>query len=141
MENQTFAFRGQNVRTGFKDGEPWFVARDVCDVLEIQNVTQALETLYPDELTYVKQRSGGQHREMNAVNESGLYALIFKSRKPEAKAFRKWVTSEVLPILRKTGSYAMPKAPEPAPGKESLKVGVALCSPTRWRAKGKKPVS
>lgn len=114
VNSQSFIFNSMKIRAAIIDGEPWFVAKDVCNVLEIQNVTQALGTLDPDELTYVKHRSGGQRREMNVVNESGLYALIFKSRKPEAKAFRKWVTSEVLPALRKTGSYAMPQTYEEA---------------------------
>lgn len=106
-----FQFQNNSIRTVTLDGEPWFVAKDVCDVLGIADNTTATRDLEADELTRIVCVSGGQHREMNAVNESGLYALIFKSRKPEAKAFRRWVTSEVLPTLRKTGKYGMPQAP------------------------------
>ncbi len=91
MEITVFAFRGQNVRTVIKDGEPWFVAKDVCEVLELTNSREAVSGLEEDELMSVVLTSGGQRREMNAVSESGLYALIFKSRKPEAKAFRRWM--------------------------------------------------
>ncbi|WP_346236768.1 BRO-N domain-containing protein [Niabella insulamsoli] len=87
------------------EGEIWFLASDLCKVLEIQNVTQALSTLDDDEkLPYVIHRLG-QKRTVNLVNESGLYALIFKSRKPSAQQFRKWVTKEVIPAIRKSGAY------------------------------------
>ena len=115
--NQTFFFRGQNVRTVIKDGEPWFVAKDVCEALGIEKYRDAVAALDPDERVSTNMDTLGGKQSMTAVSESGLYALVFKSRKPEAKAFRKWVTSEVLPALRKTGHYAMPKAPEPAPCK------------------------
>lgn len=92
--------------------EPWFVAADVCNALNIGNVTDAVRRLDEDEkLTSIVSRAG-QNREVNMVNESGLYNLIFQSRKPEAKAFRKWVTSEVLPSIRKTGRYEMRKSKE-----------------------------
>ena len=109
MENaiikKSFVFDNVKIRTAIIDGEPWFVAKDVCEVLGITNSRDAVADLEQNELAPVKATSGGQRREMNVVNESGLYALIFKSRKPEAKAFRKWVTSEVLPTIRKTGEY------------------------------------
>lgn len=109
MENaiikKSFVFDNVKIRTAIIDGEPWFVAKDVCEVLGITNSRDAVADLEQNELASVKATSGGQRREMNVVNESGLYALIFKSRKPEAKAFRKWVTSEVLPTIRKTGEY------------------------------------
>jgi len=101
----TFTFQDHVVRTVVIKGEPWFVAKDVCDVLGIADNTTATRDLGEDELTRIVCVSGGQRREMTAVNESGLYALIFKSRKPEAKAFRKWVTAEVLPAIRRTGGY------------------------------------
>ena len=88
------------------DGTVWFCAKDVCEILEIQNVTQALETLDEDERAmYYIGRSPihGGGGEANFVNESGLYALVFKSRKPEARKFRKWVTSVVLPEYRQQG--------------------------------------
>ena len=107
-----FEFKSHEVRTVVIEGEPWFVAKDVCGVLELGNITEALRGLDADELTSEILKSGGQGREMRLVNESGLYALIFKSRKPQAKAFRKWVTSEVLPQIRKTGKYEVQKTPQ-----------------------------
>lgn len=92
-------------------GEPWFVAADVCAALEHSNVTQALKRLDDDEQALIS--SEGIHRgsdQVNVVNESGLYNLILGSRKSEAKRFKRWVTHEVLPSIRKTGSYAMPGA-------------------------------
>ena len=92
-------------------GEPWFVAADVCAALEHSNVTQALKRLDDDEQALIS--SEGIHRgsdQVNVVNESGLYNLILGSRKSEAKRFKRWVTHEVLPAIRKTGSYAMPGA-------------------------------
>lgn len=103
MENaiirKSFVFNSVKIRTAIIDGEPWFVAKDVCDVLELTNITETLRGLESDELTSVLLKSGGQDREMRLVSESGLYTLVFKSRKPEAKAFRKWVTSELKPAL------------------------------------------
>ena len=103
-------FNGREVRVIVRNGVEWFVARDVCDILEIQNVSQAIHGLDNDEkadicITYTSSSGTKQSRNVITVNESGLYALIFKSRKEEAKAFRKWVTSEVLPSIRKTGKY------------------------------------
>ena len=105
MENslKIFEYGEQQVRTVEKDGEAWFVAKDVCDILGLENSREALRGLDADELMSVRVTSGGQKREVNAVNESGLYNLIFKSRKPEAKQFRRWVTHEVLPDIRKHG--------------------------------------
>lgn len=106
---KSFVFNSTQIRTAIIDGEPWFVAKDVCEVLGIANSRDAVADLEQNELASVKATSGGQRREMNVVSESGLYVLIFKSRKPEAKVFRRWVTSEVLPTLRKTGKYEMQK--------------------------------
>jgi anti-repressor protein len=89
-----------------KHGNPWWVAKDVCDVLGIGNVSDALSRLDDDEKNTIVLNDGNRgNPNMTVVNESGLYALIMTSRKPEAKAFKKWVTSEVLPSIRKTGSY------------------------------------
>lgn len=88
-----------------EDGEPLFIVKDVCAALGIANSRDAVETLHDDELVSVKATSGGQARQMQAVTESGLYALIFKSRKAEAEKFRRWVTGEVLPAIRKHGRY------------------------------------
>lgn len=99
------------------DGNPWFVAKDVCDVLEIRNSRDALSSLDDDEknsvgITDTIPKRGNPN--LNTVSESGVYALIFRSRKPEAKKFRKWITSEVIPSLRKTGCYAMEQGRSPA---------------------------
>lgn len=106
---QVFDFENKNVRVVMKDDNPWWVAKDVCDVLRLVNPSEALKALDEDELTSETLRSGGQGREMRLVSESGVYALIFRSNKPEAKRFRKWVTSEVLPQIRRTGRYTLGK--------------------------------
>ena len=104
---QIFGFNDKTVRVIMRDGEPWWIAKDVCDALGLGNVTKALYGLDDDELTLLKVRAGGQDREMNVVSESGLYSLIFRSNKPAAKKFKRWVTHEVLPQIRRTGMYAM----------------------------------
>ena len=104
------------VRTMTIDGEPWFVAVDVCRALEINNSRMATERLDDDEKTAVSltdTRSIGmkQTREMTVINESGLYSLVLSSRLPAAKAFKRWVTSEVIPAIRKSGSYSLSLSP------------------------------
>lgn len=106
-EVQVWNYEGAEVRTVQIDGEPWFVLTDVCRELEISNSRMAADRLESDELMSVKLTSGGQRREMTIVNESGLYTVILRSDKPQAKPFRKWVTSEVLPSIRKHGSYSV----------------------------------
>ena len=105
MEIQIFNYEENNIRGLDVDGVPYFVAKDVCDILELTNITESLKRVDVEDLTSVKLNSGGQDREMKIVNESGLYSLILFSNKPEAKKFKKWVTSEVLPSIRKTGKY------------------------------------
>lgn len=95
------------IRVIDRDGEPWFVAADVCSALELEDTGRATSRLDEDELTRIKIVSGGQNREMLAVNEPGLYSLVLGSRKPEAKAFKRWVTHEVLPSIRQNGYYAL----------------------------------
>lgn len=104
FQNEQFG----TIRTVMVDGEPWFVAKDVCEALELEDTSKAVSRLDDDELTRIKIGSGGQLREVNVVNEPGLYTLILGSRKPEAKAFRRWITHEVLPALRRTGRYGAP---------------------------------
>ena len=100
-----FDFKGNQLRTlTDSQGEPWFVAKDVCDILALSNATVALQSLDDDELT--KFNLGGQHGEANIISEPGLYRLVMKSRKPEAKEFQRWVAHEVLPTIRKHGAYA-----------------------------------
>lgn len=103
-----FSFDAHAVRVVSRQGEPWFVLGDVCEVLDISNSRDASSRLDDDEKGVATTDTLGGAQEMNVVNESGLYNLIFTSRKPEAKRFRKWVTGEVLPAIRKTGSYALP---------------------------------
>ena len=116
-----FNFGAIPVRVVFgADGEPWWIAADVCAVLDIANPRDAMSRLDPDEKSTVGSTDGRLEstltpgsgpQSLNIINESGLYSLILGSRKPEAKAFRKWVTSEVLPQIRKTGKYAVAQAP------------------------------
>ena len=96
-----------------QDGQPWFVSADVCALLEHSNSRMAVAKLDDDEkgITSVYTRGGEQN--LSVVNESGLYHLIFKSRKPQAEAFRRWVTTEVLPSIRKTGGYKAAEAEAP----------------------------
>lgn len=87
----------------------WFVASDVCAILDIKNTSDALKRLCDDEKGIVSTDTHGGPQHVSAVNESGLYTLIFSSRKASAERFRKWVTHEVLPSIRKTGSYSITK--------------------------------
>lgn len=88
-----------------QNGEPWFVLTDVCRELDHGNPSQAASTLDDDEKGIITSDTPGGSQKMVIVNESGLYSLILRSRKPEAKRFKKWVTKEVLPSIRKTGGY------------------------------------
>lgn len=106
---QIFTYNSNEVRTVEMNGEPWFVLKDVCEVLGLTDTGRTAERLDPDELTRTTLVSGGQNREMFVINESGLYNVILRSDKPEAKPFRKWVTSEVLPSIRKHGAYMTPE--------------------------------
>ena len=106
---QPFDFNGNNVRTlTDPQGEPWFVLKDVCDVLDVTNVGNVVKRLDKADIHRTDVRSGGQNRNMALVNESGLYDVILDSRKPQAREFRRWVTSEVIPSIRKTGAYGTP---------------------------------
>jgi len=105
---QMLSFAGDSVRMVTIDGEPWWVAKDVCGVLGLGNITEALRGLDEDELTSEVLMSGGQGRQMLIVSEPGLYSLILRSRKPEAKAFKRWVTHDILPMIRAFGFYIAP---------------------------------
>ena len=105
-----FHYKSSEVRTVELNGEPWFVLKDVCAVLGISNHKMTAQRLDADEVSLTDiTDSMGRQQETTVINESGLYNVILRSDKPEAKPFRKWVTSEVLPSIRKTGSYTMPK--------------------------------
>lgn len=99
---------GQNrIRTAIVDGVPWFVAADVCMALEIGNSSQAIARLDEDEKGLILNDTLGGPQQMVHVNEAGLYSLILTSRKPEARKFKRWITHEVLPVLRRTGTYTV----------------------------------
>ncbi|TRY25944.1 phage antirepressor [Brevibacillus sp. LEMMJ03] len=102
-----FSFQDKQVRVVLRDGEPWFVARDVCEVLDHSDTSTAIRRLDDDEKLTQTMFVSGQNREVWLVNEPGLYSLILTSRKPEAKAFKRWITHEVIPAIRKTGAYAI----------------------------------
>lgn len=110
---QTFSFQGHPVRPVLLNGELWWVAKDVCDALELNNLTEALRGLDEDEklqldTNIINPEVGG--RGTYIISEAGLYSLTFRSRKPEAKKFKHWVTHEVLPSIRRRGYYISPKA-------------------------------
>lgn len=101
-ELQVFQYNSMEVRTTQQDGEPWFVLADVCKVLDIKNPSQLADRLDEDERAML---DIGRQGQTWVISESGLYAVILRSDKPEAKPFRKWVTAEVLPSIRKNGGY------------------------------------
>lgn len=98
-----FVYQENQVRVVKIDEEPWFVAKDLCDVLEIKNPTQVINRLDADERAMF---NIGRQGDANVVNESGMYSLILGSRKQEAREFKRWITHDVLPSIRKTGSYS-----------------------------------
>ena len=104
MSNKVAVFNYENnqVRSVAIKGEPWFVLADLCKVLELSNPSKVAQRLDADERSNFKL---GRQGKGVIVNESGMYAVILRSDKPQAKSFRKWVTSEVLPSIRKTGKY------------------------------------
>ena len=101
-----FAYKDSEVRTLLIDGVPWFVAADICGALGLRT-NDVLNALDEDEKGYETVVTPGGPQEMAVINEPGLYSTILRSRKPEAKAFKRWVTHEVLPALRKRGTYTV----------------------------------
>ncbi len=106
---QVFYNESENVsvRTKVINGEPWFVGKDICDLLGLANSRKSLQALDEDEKGVTNGYTLGGNQELTVINESGLYHLIFISRKPEAKSIRRWVTGTVLPSIRRTGSYSV----------------------------------
>ena len=104
---QVFRYKEQEVRTVELDGEIWFVAKDVCDILEIVDSTTATRDLDDDEKATHSMRTPGGMQNMTVISEPGVYALVMKSRKPEAKQFSRWVRHEVLLTLHRTGTYSL----------------------------------
>lgn len=101
FENEQFG----KIRTVVVNNEPWFVGADVCNALEIKNSRDAISRLDEDEKDVVLTDTLGGNQKMSVINEAGLYTLILGSRKSEAKAFKRWITHEVIPTIRKTGGY------------------------------------
>ncbi len=116
----SFSFDALEVRIIPRDGNPWFVLADVCRVLEVGNPSDAARRLDDDEKGVDTIDTLGGRQDGTVINESGLYSLILTSRKPEAKRFKKWVTSEVIPAIRRTGQYSTAAKSQakatPAPG-------------------------
>lgn len=108
-----FQFEHQTLRVVMIGDEPWFVATDLCAVLEIANVSQAVGRLDDDEAALYSTEGSDQRRNMNIVSESGMYSLVLGSRKPEARRFKKWVTADLLPTLRRTGRYSLADRAQP----------------------------
>ena len=108
MENKLMIFENEafgKVRTLNLNGEPWFVAADVCKALELGNPSMTVERLDDDEKGISTIDTLGGKQRMAIINEPGLYSLVITSRKPEAKAFKRWITHEVIPSIRKHGAY------------------------------------
>ena len=103
----TFPATGQDVRTVTRDGEPWFIAADVCAVLGLARQQDSTRHLDDDEKGECSVDTPSGRQQMVIVNEPGLYSLILRSRRLEAKAFKRWITHDVLPAIRKTGSYSV----------------------------------
>ena len=101
-----FNFQSNEVRIVVRDGNPWFVASDVADALEYREGKDMARILDDDEKGAHIMRTLGGDQSVTIISESGLYHAVLKSRKPKAKQFRRWVTSEVLPAIRKTGRYS-----------------------------------
>lgn len=113
-ELQSFNFEGQDLTIIMINNEPWFVGKEVAKILGYKDTNQAIRIHVDDDDKLTRSFNGsGQRRQMAVVNESGLYSLILSSKLPSAKKFKKWVTSEVLPSIRKHGSYgSLPQTPE-----------------------------
>jgi len=126
MGNELIVFQNENfgfIRTIQKDGEVWFVANDVCSALSISNPYDAIGRLDEDEKSALGITDPhGREQITNIINEAGLYSLILTSRKPEAKQFKRWITHEVIPAIRKTGFYSVEHKKEITIDLDALKV-------------------
>jgi len=111
---QIFNYQDKQIRTVLVDKEPWFVAKDVCEVLEITDTWSAVSRLSEKMKGTDTISTLGGNQEMNIISEAGVYKIVFTSRKPEAEKFTDWVTSEVLPAIRKYGTYMTPETIEQA---------------------------
>ncbi len=124
-ELKIFDFENQEVRMQVVDNEPWFVGKDVADALGYSNARDALSRhVAIEDKADVVIHDGSQNRSMKIINESGMYALVFGSKLPEARRFKGWVTSEVLPSIRKHGAYATENVLEQAIGNPDFMIGL-----------------
>lgn len=109
-ELQVFTYEGAQVRTLLRDGAPWWVLKDVCQILGIANHKMTAQRLEQDEVSQTDLTDSlGRKQKSTVVNEAGLYSVILRSDKPQAKAFKRWVTHDVLPTIRRTGAYRAPE--------------------------------
>lgn len=122
---QAFMYDSHQVRTVVIDERPWFVAKDVCEVLELTNSRMAIERLDEDEKGVSSIDTPGGRQSLQVVNESGLYSLVLGSRKPEAKQFKRWITHEVIPSIRKHGAYMSPQTIEQTLSNPDFIIGLA----------------
>lgn len=121
---KVFNYEGNEVRTILREGETWIVAKDVCVVLEIANPRTSLALLEKDEKGVHTMDTLGGKQQLTIINEAGLYTLILKSRKPEAKQFKRWVTHEVLPSIRRHGTYMTENTLEQAINNPDFMIGL-----------------
>lgn len=115
MNPQIFMYQNSQVRATIVNGEPWFVAKDVCEIIGLDQVSRAVSRLDEDERGLLKiphPQNPELFIEVNGINEPGLYQLIIASNKPEARAFKRWITHEVIPSIRKHGAYMTPETIE-----------------------------
>ena len=117
-----FSFESKQIRVVEINNEPWFVATDIASILEYTEAAAMTRYLDDDEKGLSIVRTLGGEQSVSVINESGLYSAILRSRKPEAKVFKKWVTSEVLPSIRKTGGYQLPSLKVPQSFAEALRL-------------------
>jgi len=109
MELAIYDYNAQSIRTVNIDGQVWFIAKDVCDVLGLSDVSMSLQKLNENQKLIQKLYVSGQNRDVWLINESGLYKLILRSNKKEAEKFQDWVTDDILPTIRRTGNYHINK--------------------------------
>lgn len=148
---QLFSYENKEIRTVTINGEPWWVLSDVCKVLELSDTSKTAERLDNDEKGTNQIRTLGGLQNFIIINESGLYSVIIRSDKPEAKKFRKWITSEVLPQIRRTGNYSVPTSTASietespnleqllSPKTASRILGISEKTLCKWKARGKGP--
>ena len=125
-----FEYGGQQVRVIDRDGEPWFVLADLCRVLELPNASMVARRIDPEMKGVSQIDTHGGPQQMAVVSEPGMYEVVIRSDKPEATAFRRWITSEVLPSIRKTGSFATPESREQLLARAVIEAQAAIAEQT-----------